>query len=116
MTVHGELYRDDEGFSLTELMVVLLIVALLLMIAIASYVPATRRAAAAACSQNRTVLERAFVSSIAAREADGPTGTETLASLRPYVQNFDQASACPLDSTTYTLDPTTGDVTCPNHP
>jgi len=107
---------EDEGFSLTELMVVLLIVGLLLMIAIASYVPATARAASAACTQNRKVLEHAFVASIAAREIDAPEGTETLESLRPYVQNFDQASVCPSDGTTYTLIPTTGDVICPNHP
>ena len=108
--------RADDGFSLTELMVVLLVVGILLLIAVASYVPATGRAAAAACTQNRALLERAFVSSISARELDAPSGSETLESLRPYVQNFDQSSVCPSDGTTYTLVPASGDVICPNHP
>jgi Tfp pilus assembly protein PilE len=97
-----------------ELMAVLLVVAILLLIAVASYIPASERAAATACAHNRMVLERA-VSSYQASE-ESLVSSLTLQALRPFVENYDVASACPSDRTPYTLEPTSGSVVCPNHP
>ncbi|MHB1324391.1 MAG: prepilin-type N-terminal cleavage/methylation domain-containing protein [Coriobacteriia bacterium] len=109
----GSTIRADEGFSLTELLVVMLIIAVLLVIAVASYVPASAAAHAAACRHNQRVLERGAV--VLESSADEPPPAH-LADLAPYVTDFTEVSRCPLDGTALTLDPATLVVTCPNHP
>lgn len=104
----------DAGFTAIELMTVVLIIAILLLVAVASYLPASARAAAAACDHNRSVLERAAVVVVAASSAS--EATITIDSLASSVRNFESTSRCPSDGTLYIFNPTTGSVTCPNHP
>jgi Tfp pilus assembly protein PilE len=94
-------------------MTVALIIAILLLVAVASYLPASARAAAAACDHNRSVLERAAVV-VAASSSSG--ATMTIDSLASSVRDFESTSRCPSDGTPYLFNPTTGSITCPNHP
>jgi prepilin-type N-terminal cleavage/methylation domain-containing protein len=102
----------DSGYTLVELMTVVLIIAILLAMALASYVPATNAANAAACRNNQAVLEKAY-SVVTAQTGERPDDMDDLASS---VANFDRVRTCPADGTALTLDASSGDVSCPNHP
>jgi len=96
-----------------ELMAVVLIIGILLSVAIAAYVPASHSAAAAACRSNQRILESAFQQ---AECTVGAATPEDLDDLGPYVDRLARVRACPLDGSPLSLDPGTGDISCPNHP
>lgn len=111
-----------------ELMVVVLIMGILLSVAVATYVPASRSAAAAACRANQRVLENAYAQAVIDVQQPGseePSGSpipvghdaiNELDDLGSYVDDLHRIERCPLDDAPLTLDPDTGDVSCPNHP
>lgn len=109
MSYGGSIARDD-GFTLSELMIVLAIIGVLLLMAVASYVPASAAAAASACQHNQRALEEA--ASVLAT-ADPP---EELSDLAPLVGNWDRVRVCPEDGTELAFNPATLSVSCPNHP
>ena len=109
----GERLGRDQGFTTLELMAVVLIIGILLSVAIAAYVPASRSAAAAACRSNQRVLEGAFMQAECTVGVDCP---EDIEDLDPYVDRLERVKLCPLDGSPLTLDPDTGDISCPNHP
>lgn len=102
----------DEGFSLTELLVVLFVISVLLLIAIASYVPASAAANAAACRHNQGALEKAASVMTCSVGVSSPT---QLVDLAQYVTDFETVSRCPKDGSELLFDPDTMDVSCPNH-
>lgn len=119
---------DDHGFTIMELMTIVLIIGILLSVAIATYVPASRSAAAAACRSNQRALEDAYMRAVIDVETTpsvepsgsplpvGDDAIDDLDDLGPYVDNLARIERCPLDDAALTLDPDTGDVSCPNHP
>ncbi len=126
MTRYG--FEDDHGFTVMELMVIVLIIGILLSMAIATYVPASRSAAAAACRSNQRVLEKAYMAAVIDADSDASEessesplpvtdhGIDEIDDLAAYVDNLDRIERCPLDDSALTLDPDTGDISCPNHP
>jgi prepilin-type N-terminal cleavage/methylation domain-containing protein len=51
--------RDEDGFTLMEVMVVVLVLAALVMIAVPVFRTSTAKAATVSCLANRTIVERA---------------------------------------------------------
>jgi prepilin-type N-terminal cleavage/methylation domain-containing protein len=109
--VPQRLSRDEQGFTLAEIMAVMAIIGILLLIAIASYIPATNAANSAACRANQRTLTGAVQ---LASAADLGTVDE-LEDLRPYVRNLDAIAVCPSDATPLIFNAATSSVTCPNH-
>jgi len=121
-------FEEDRGFTVMELMVIVLIIGILLSVAVATYVPASRSAAAAACRSNQRVLENAYMAAVVdadsneSEESSGSPlpvtdhGIDDLDDLAPYVDDLDRIERCPLDDSALTLDPDTGEISCPNHP
>lgn len=121
-------FEDDHGFTVMELMVIVLIIGILLSMAIATYVPASRSAAAAACRSNQRVLEKAYMAAVIDADSDASEESsesplpvtdhsiDEIDDLAAYVDNLDRIERCPLDDSALTLDPDTGDISCPNHP
>lgn len=103
---------QDAGFNLLELMAVVAIIGVILMIAVASYVVATTKATSVACANNRHAL-----SSAAELFTYDHRGTaDTIDELAAYVDNFEQATRCPGNtSVALVFHADTGDVTCPTH-
>lgn len=105
--------RADEGFTLTELMVIALILAILLGIALVSYMASAHAAEAAVCRHNQQTLEQ-----VVAVNGCKPDGSPflTLGDLEAGVGDFESVDHCPSDGTPLLFNAQTGDLSCPNHP
>lgn len=107
----------DSGFTMAELMIVVLIIGILLTIAVATYTQSSTSAAGAACESNQRILESAYAQAAAAvKSGESETLPQDIGDLAPYVTDIDDAVRCPLNDAPLQLDPSTGDITCPNHP
>ena len=105
--------KNDEGFTLLELMTVTLILAILVAIAMLSYIVPTNRARAVTCANN----QRTFNSGVTLYLASHDAYPQDIDDLRPYVSNFSSAVLCPSgDGTRLSYDTDTRSVECQNHP
>ncbi len=105
--------RDDDGFTLVEILTVVLILAVLVAIAVLSYIVSTNNARSVTCRQNQRTLSDA----VSVYEAEHDAKPTTIDDLEPYVHNFDDVVECPNhDGTRLEYDPATEQVTCDNHP
>lgn len=104
--------RDDQGYTLVELLVVGVILAILISIALLSYYSSTARARTITCQHN----QRLFNEAVYIYEAEHGTPPAIVDDLEDYVEHFDGAVTCPnADGTQLEYDAASGRVTCPNH-
>jgi prepilin-type N-terminal cleavage/methylation domain-containing protein len=102
--------RDDDGFTLFELMAVVLILGILVAIAVASFSLTNERAKRVVCQENQRTLNTAV---LVYEQKEGHTPA-AISDLAPHVAkpNFDKCPSGP----SYSYDATTALVTCPIHP
>jgi prepilin-type N-terminal cleavage/methylation domain-containing protein len=104
----------DDGFTMTEVMVVVLILSVLVMIAFATYDVADGRARQAECLSNQRICEDAVLTYRVANDGAMPA---TLDVVEPYIRGNGGQSVCTEDAALeLAYDPVTGQVTCANHP
>lgn len=103
----------DRGFTSTELMFVVVVLGILVVVAVSSFFAATSKAELAACRANIRVLEDAVMAYQAANEGALPASLDDIDEYIIAPNVFDR---CPGTETDLQYDPSTGRVTCPNHP
>ena len=105
--------KNQKGFTLVELMVVVVIIGVLIMIAIPAYNMVTARAERGACVANQRMIQGAIVQWQIAEDED-PTVFPGMTDLATAGDYFMEEPICPTDESSYTIDATTGAVTCDN--
>ena len=104
----------DDGFTMTEVMVVVLILGILVMIAFVTYDVADGRARRASCLSNQRIYEDAALTYKVDNDGALPTA---LADVDARIQSSGGHRVCTEDAgLDLTYDPVTGSVTCANHP
>jgi prepilin-type N-terminal cleavage/methylation domain-containing protein len=107
--------REDEGFSLVELMTVVAIIGILVATAVASFNVSISRSRRIACLQNQRLLDSGIMQYQVDHAGLLPTD---LIDVKPYVKwSGTGYGTCASDSSlALTYDPVTGFVGCTNHP
>jgi prepilin-type N-terminal cleavage/methylation domain-containing protein len=120
--------RDEDGFTLLELVTVVLIISILVAIAIASYSFSTTRSREVTCLQNQRILASAVeiykgghdggLPPVTDPADDAATQLEIRDTLRTYAKwPAPDFAACTEGGGVYlSVNHLTGDVACANHP
>jgi prepilin-type N-terminal cleavage/methylation domain-containing protein len=112
--MHARRPHRDDGFTMTELMIVVLILAILVSIAFATSNVADARARAAPCLSNQRICEDAVLTYRLEHDGDLPAA---LADADPYIHGGGGHRFCTEDETLdFVYDAATGRVSCTNHP
>lgn len=104
--------KKEQGFTLIELLIVIIILGILAVVGIPKFMNSKGDAETNACATNKATLEDA--TERYNFDHSGYPDTQALLQTNGYIKKIFN---CPTTNTnTYTLDDTTGDVTCSNHP
>ncbi|MBN1781608.1 prepilin-type N-terminal cleavage/methylation domain-containing protein [bacterium] len=106
--------RNQKGFTLVELIIVIVIIGILAAVAIPKFNELDTSAKEAACRGNKDII-RAAATSYYGKEAIDNNGQGAWPTALTDMGDFldDTAMVCPVDNAgTYSIDGTTGMVTC----
>ncbi|MDO8963797.1 MAG: prepilin-type N-terminal cleavage/methylation domain-containing protein [Coriobacteriia bacterium] len=103
--------REDDGFTLIEVVTVVAIMAILVLVAVASFVVSVDASRRMTCLQNQRTMRSAILSWEVEHQGDFPPDLETIHDRVKWGSGY---ATCVSTAADFTYDPATGSLACPN--